>query len=61
MNRTLGILISGRGSNLLAIMAAIVDGRLDARIGLVISNRADAAGLERARAAGIETVTAQPP
>ncbi len=57
MNRTLGILISGRGSNLLAIMAAIVDGRLDARIGLVISNRADAAGLERARAAGIETVT----
>jgi phosphoribosylglycinamide formyltransferase-1 len=56
MNRTLGVLISGRGSNLQAIIDAITAGTLDARIGLVISNRAEAAGLERARGAGIETL-----
>lgn len=56
MNRTLGVLISGRGSNLQAIIDAIAAGALDARIGIVISNRAEAAGLERARRAGIETV-----
>ncbi len=56
MNRNLGILISGRGSNLQAIIRAIADGRLDARIALVISNRAEAPGLERAREAGIETL-----
>jgi phosphoribosylglycinamide formyltransferase-1 len=56
MNRTLGILISGRGSNLQAIIDAIAGGRLQARIAVVISNRADAAGLERARAAGLETL-----
>ena len=56
MNRTLGVLISGRGSNLQAIIDAIAGGRLDARIAVVISNRADAAGLERARAAGIEAL-----
>jgi phosphoribosylglycinamide formyltransferase 1 len=53
---TLGVLISGRGSNLQAIIDAIADGRLDARIAVVISNRAGAAGLERAERAGIETV-----
>lgn len=52
----LGILISGRGSNLQAIIDAIGSGRLDARIAVVISNRADAQGLDRARAAGIETL-----
>lgn len=52
----LGVLISGRGSNLKAIIDAIGDGRLDARIAVVISNRADAPGLEHARAAGIETL-----
>jgi phosphoribosylglycinamide formyltransferase-1 len=56
MNRHLGVLISGRGSNLQAIIRAIADRRLDARIAVVISNRADAAGLLRAREAGIETV-----
>ncbi|MGE3277606.1 MAG: phosphoribosylglycinamide formyltransferase [Vicinamibacterales bacterium] len=54
--RRLGVLISGRGSNLQAIIDAVADGRLDATIAVVISNRAGAAGLERARAAGIETV-----
>jgi phosphoribosylglycinamide formyltransferase-1 len=52
----LGVLISGRGSNLQAIIDAIQDGRLDARLAIVISNRATAHGLERARAAGIDTL-----
>jgi phosphoribosylglycinamide formyltransferase 1 len=52
----LGILISGRGSNMLAIIDAVRSGRLDARIAMVISNRADAPGLVRAREAGIETL-----
>ena len=56
MNPTLGVLISGRGSNLQAIIDAIAAGTLDARIAVVISNRPDAAGLERARKAGIETL-----
>ena len=51
----LALLISGRGSNLGAVVDAIAEGRLRARIAIVISNRAAAAGLERARAAGIET------
>ena len=56
MGRKLGVLISGRGSNLQAMIDAIRDGRLDARIGLVISNKAEASGLTRAREAGLETV-----
>lgn len=56
MNRTLGILISGRGSNLQAIIDAIAGKKLDAKIGVVISNVPDAAGLDRAKKAGIETV-----
>ena len=56
LNRRLGVLISGRGSNLQAIMDAIADNRLDATISVVISNRAEAAGLARARATGIDTV-----
>ena len=56
MNRRLGVLISGRGSNLQAIINAIKTGQLDAEISVVISNRADAPGLERARAAGIEAI-----
>ena len=54
MNRRIGVLISGRGSNLQAIIDAIHSGRLDASIAVVISNRSNAAGLTRARAAGIE-------
>lgn len=52
----IAVLISGRGSNLQALIDATRDGRLDASIALVISNRADAQGLERARAAAIPTV-----
>ena len=53
----LGVLISGRGSNLQALIDAVRDGELDARIAVVISNKASATGLEHARAAGIETQT----
>jgi phosphoribosylglycinamide formyltransferase-1 len=52
----LAVLISGRGSNLQAIIDAIGDGRLDATIAVVVSDRADAAGLGRARDAGIEAI-----
>jgi len=60
MNRRLGVLISGRGSNLQAIIDAIRSDRLDATIAVVISNRSDAAGLTRARDAGVETVVLNP-
>ena len=56
MNRRLGVLISGRGSNLKAIIDAIEQNRLDASIAIVISNRADAPGLDHARQAGIQTL-----
>ena len=56
MNRTLGVLISGRGSNLKAIIDAIQRGELDARIAVVISNRTEAPGLDHAIAAGIEAL-----
>ncbi len=54
--RRLGILISGRGSNFEAIAESIRSGRLDAEIAIVISNRADARGLEIARERGIEAL-----
>jgi phosphoribosylglycinamide formyltransferase 1 len=56
MNRRFAVLISGRGSNLQAIIDAIQTGRLDASIVVVVSNRPEAQGLARARAAGIETL-----
>jgi phosphoribosylglycinamide formyltransferase-1 len=54
--KVIGVLISGRGSNLQSLIDAERDGRLGGTIAVVISNRAEAAGLDRARAAGIETV-----
>jgi phosphoribosylglycinamide formyltransferase 1 len=56
MKPRLGVLISGRGSNLQSIIDAIRRGELHAEIAVVVSNRADAAGLVRAREAGLETV-----
>ena len=58
--RRLGILVSGRGSNLQSIIDAIAAHELDAEIAVVVSNRADAAGLTRARNAHIETVHVDP-
>jgi len=54
--RRIGVLISGRGSNLQALIDAGADGQLNASLSLVISNREDAQGLERARRAGIEAI-----
>jgi phosphoribosylglycinamide formyltransferase-1 len=51
----LGVLISGRGSNLQALIDAATDPAYPAEIALVISNKADAGGLARAEAAGIAT------
>lgn len=51
----LAVLISGRGSNLQAIIDAIADRRLRAQIALVLSNVEGAQGLGRAKAAGIPT------
>ena len=55
-SRRLGVLISGRGSNLQALIDAVADGTLDAQIGVVISNKANVAGLDRARTTGIDTL-----
>ncbi|MCL2888873.1 MAG: phosphoribosylglycinamide formyltransferase [Eggerthellaceae bacterium] len=52
----IGVLISGGGSNLQAIIDAICESRLDAQIVKVISSRPDAYGLQRAKAAGIESL-----
>lgn len=56
MNR-LGILLSGRGSNFVAIADAIDRGQLDAEIAVVISNREGSPGLEIARKRGFNTVS----
>ncbi len=57
MSLKLGVLISGSGTNLQALIDEIEAGRLDATIELVVSSRADAYGLQRANAAGIPTLT----
>ena len=59
MSRRLGVLISGRGSNLQSIIDAIRRGELAATIAVVVSNRPEAAGLLRAREAGLDTVCLQ--
>lgn len=56
MTARLGVLLSGRGSNFLAIHAAIERGEIPARIALVASNVADAPGLARARELGLPAV-----
>src|SRR5437867_127593 len=56
----IGILISGRGSNMVALVDAVAGGVIpDSEVSIVISNRADAAGLEKARARGVETVVVE--
>jgi len=56
----LGVLISGNGSNLQAILDACAAGTLDAEVAVVISNKPDAYGLERARRAGVSAVGLSP-
>jgi phosphoribosylglycinamide formyltransferase 1 len=57
MKRRVAILISGRGSNMVTLIEAAAAKDFPAEIVLVISNRADAGGLERARASGVATLT----
>ncbi|HXZ78609.1 MAG TPA: phosphoribosylglycinamide formyltransferase [Terriglobales bacterium] len=52
----LGILLSGRGSNFAAIARSCQEGRIPARIALVISNRAEAPGVEHARQLGLNAL-----
>lgn len=56
----LGVLVSGRGSNLVAILDAIQEETLDATVKVVVSNKATAPGLERAKERGIHTVFIDP-
>jgi phosphoribosylglycinamide formyltransferase-1 len=52
----LGVLVSGSGTNLQAILDAVQSGTLDARVAVVVSNVPGARALERAREAGVEAL-----
>ena len=54
--KKLGVLLSGRGSNFEAIARNIAEGKLEAEIAVVISNRPEAPGLETARRLGLHAV-----
>jgi len=54
--KNLGILLSGRGSNFEAIADNVSSGKLHADISIVISNRADAPGIESARRRGLNAL-----
>jgi phosphoribosylglycinamide formyltransferase-1 len=56
----LGVLVSGRGSNLQAILDAIAEGRCPARVAVVVSDRKDAPALDRARRAGVPAIHLDP-
>jgi formyltetrahydrofolate-dependent phosphoribosylglycinamide formyltransferase len=56
MTARLVVMISGGGTNLQAILDACAEGRLDAEVVAVVSNKAEAHGLERARLVGVEAV-----
>lgn len=56
MNK-LAVLVSGKGTNMIALHRATLDGRLDAKIGLVISNKKDAPALDYCRENGIPHLT----
>jgi phosphoribosylglycinamide formyltransferase 1 len=57
VKRRVAVLISGRGSNMAALIEAAEAEDFPAEIAVVISNRPDAGGLEKARASGVATVT----
>ncbi|MEM2144103.1 MAG: phosphoribosylglycinamide formyltransferase [Candidatus Jordarchaeaceae archaeon] len=56
----IGVLVSGRGTNLQAIIDAVESGYIKAKISVVISNRKDAPALQRAREHGIDAVFVDP-
>ena len=53
MTLPIAVLVSGRGSNLQAVLDACASGVLDARVALVVSNRAGIPALDRAKVAGV--------
>ncbi|HZH34727.1 MAG TPA: phosphoribosylglycinamide formyltransferase [Pyrinomonadaceae bacterium] len=56
----IGVLISGRGSNMLALVEAVQNGRIqDSEVAVVISDNPNAAGLQKARERGVETVVVE--
>jgi len=55
-----GVLASGRGSNLQALIDASLEGRIDAEVAIVISDRADSVALDRARDAGVDARCVDP-
>ena len=57
MKARLGVLVSGRGSNFQAILNSTVDGRLDAEVAVVISNRPEATALDIAKRRGIPAIS----
>lgn len=57
--RKVGVLVSGRGSNLQSVMDRIADGYLPLEIAVVISDKPDAYALERAAKAGVKTVAVE--
>lgn len=60
MGLTLGVLASGGGSNLQSILDAVAQGRLDAKVGVVISDNPDAYALKRAAQAGVKALVITP-
>lgn len=60
MTTRLAVLVSGAGTNLQAVLDACADGILDAEVVVVVSNRIDAGGLDRARRVGVETAVCGP-
>ncbi|HHY97839.1 MAG TPA: phosphoribosylglycinamide formyltransferase [Firmicutes bacterium] len=56
----LGVLVSGRGSNLVAIMDAIDRGELQAQVAIVISDKRQAPAIDRARERGVEAIVISP-
>ncbi|HQM75529.1 MAG TPA: formyltransferase family protein, partial [Candidatus Saccharicenans sp.] len=54
------VLLSGRGSNFKAIHDAMKEGRINAELTLVVSNRAEAPGLQTARERGLEALYLDP-
>jgi len=56
MTRRIAIFISGRGSNMAALLHTVRDQAVDAEVALVVSNKAEALGLETAAQAGVETL-----
>lgn len=57
---SIGVLISGGGTNLQAVIDNISSGNIDGEIRLIISNKSDAYGLDRGRLAGIESIFIDP-